>query len=324
MGSARFKLKLAAELPDDLRTILGELDEDEVRPKWRIWITIGILTLLWHLFLLWLKPVWQTAPAPPRVEVQQIDPAKLDAIRKQWRNQEKRLLINKDKSKPIEQEAPPNARYMSDRNTKVEKEQRARETNVIPKPKSAPPAEKSPPQEKTRTKIGTLGNFGVPFRLTPNPPTPPHPEYQSQPESEGGDQALNDKTLPQGSENILNTQESIYYSFYARIYDAIGPIWQSRIREVPGRRQVAQGDYTTTVDIVFDRDGNLIGINHIHDSGVREFDAAVDTSWRRIERFPNPPKGLLDKDGQVHMGWTFTVQVGPEFNIDSRPPSRNY
>ena len=323
MGFARLKLLPSAELTDDFRKILAEEDEVE-KPKWRIWIAVGLFTLFWHLLLLWLKPAWQTATVPPRVDIQQIDPAKLDQIRKQWKSRDKQLLIDKDKSKLSDKEAPPNARYMSDKNTKVEKEQRAKVTNVIPKPKSAPPQAKSPPQQKTQTKVGNLGNLGVPFRLSPNPPTPPHEEVQERPESEGGDQALADKTLPEGNENILNTQESIYYSFYARIYDAIGPIWQSRIRDVPGRRQVAQGDYTTTVDIVFDHDGNLVGINHLHDSGIREFDSAVDTSWHRIERFPNPPKGLLDKNGQVHMGWTFTVQVGPEFNIDSRPPSRNY
>ena len=185
---------------------------------------------------------------------------------------------------------------MSDRNIRVTKEQRARETNVIPKagtPNASKAAEaKKRAEAHDKVKAPSLSQLGVPINL--KPPRPEEKRMQNDqdetrrthPGEEGGDQAILDKDLPQGSENLLNTQESIYYSFYARLYEAIGPLWQSRIREVPHLRHVNPGDYTTSVDVVFDASGNLIGIEHAHDSGIPEFDQAVDTSWRKMAVSP--------------------------------------
>ncbi|MEK7690119.1 MAG: TonB C-terminal domain-containing protein, partial [Bdellovibrionota bacterium] len=141
---------------------------------------------------------------------------------------------------------------------------------------------------------------------------------------DGGDQAIMDRTLPEGSENLLKAQESVFYSFYSRLYEAIAPIWQSRIREVPRSRKIQAGEYNTVVEVVFDRQGNLIAIRHLEDSGIPEFDTAVDTAWKSVGRFPNPPKGLTNAQGRVHTGWTFSVHVGDGFQVQFLPPERNY
>jgi hypothetical protein len=78
------------------------------------------------------------------------------------------------------------------------------------------------------------------------------------------------------------------------------------------------------VDVIFDPDGNLVGVRRIQSSGIDDFDLAVDESWKKVGRFPNPPKGLLGAENQVHTGWTFTVQVGDGFNMNYLPPERNY
>ena len=308
-------------------------DTEESQTSWKTWVVIGVLTLLWHFLLAVFQPSWrQSPPSPPPVEVQNIDPQKLDAIRKQWNAREKQLLLNKDKSKPSAQEAPPDARYMSDRNIRVEKEQRARDTNVIPNEgKAQKQAEKSAPKTQSQTqtpkrsKLANLGALGVPMNLGATTPQEQEASPKTgRPDQDVGDQAILDQNLPEGSENLLNAQESVYYSFYARIYESIGPIWQSLIRQVPTRRNIQTGDYSTSVDVVFDSQGNVLEIRHLRDSGIVEFDQAVDQAWKRVGRFPNPPKGLLDAQGRVHMGWTFTVQVGPGFNLQSAPPRRNY
>src|SRR4051794_20500662 len=108
-----------------------QLEETQTNSK-KTWIYFLIIALLFHLLLFTLHLDWLGHAPPPRVEIQTIDPKKLDAVRKQWKD--KGLLLNKDKSKPKEKEAPPDARYFSDRNIHVEKEQRAKDTNVIPKP----------------------------------------------------------------------------------------------------------------------------------------------------------------------------------------------
>lgn len=289
------------------------------RPRWRVWAVIALLSIFWHLAWFSVRPAWRGIQTPPPVEIQSIDPKKLDAIRQKWK--EKPLLLHSDASIPKADHAPNQARYSSDRNIRVEKEQRAKKTAVIPKPMTAPPQAQpqTPPQTPNDKKAPKLGDLGVPIR--PKPPqtsTPPRPNEPT------GDQALLDNKLPEGNQNILNTQESVYYSFYSRLYEAIGPIWQSRINEVPQHRKVLPGEYITIAEIVLNSAGELVAVNIKQGSGIAEFDAAVESSWRKIARFPNPPRGLLNGSNEVHTGWTFAVRVGDRQFLEYLPPERAY
>lgn len=330
-------VQTAAGSPDYTSEFLHVYSEDPLPSfRWKLWLGIVLVTLLLHLLFFLTKVNWLAPLSAPPIEVQQVDPKKLEAIKKSWANQNKQLLINKDHSKESASEAPKDARYMSDRNIHVDKEQRAKNTVVVPAPGSQAqtneqkeqqkPAPKSQPQTQSAT-LPKLGNLGVPFRLNEKP----KPKQDSQqdkpfeaPQRAGGEQYVDDKSLPQGSENLLNAEESVYYSFYARLYQAIGPIWSSRLREIAPGTRVQPGDYTSAVDVVLDAEGNLVEVRLLQASGVREFDEAVNTSWKKVGRFPNPPKGLLSKDGNVHTGWNFTVQVGKGTGFNFMPPERTY
>ena len=97
----------------------------------------AILALLFHVLVLFPKIPGMlfdsTAHTPPRIDIHQVDPHKLEQIRKQWKSREKALLLDKNLKSPTAAEPPPDARYMSDRNIRVEKEQRAKQTAIIPK-----------------------------------------------------------------------------------------------------------------------------------------------------------------------------------------------
>ena len=309
------------------------LQWDPPRGSRRVWILALLLALLLHALALegpWARFLTLLRPAPaPRVEVQQVDPAKLDAIRRKWRESEKSLLLPKDKSRPREKVAPPpDARYQSDRNIRVEKEQRARQADVLPRPQTggAPRAEsRQPPAEEVRpAPVPPLSRLGVPFRLNK-----PAPKARTAPASgpgapqSGTDQAILDDKLPEGSENLLNAQESVYYSFFARMYETIGPMWRSRISSISPRPRLEQGDYTTQVEVVMDTAGNVLDVKLLRSSGVPEFDQVVASAWRAAKQFPNPPRGLLESDGRVHTGWTFTVRMNPGFGLYYAPPERN-
>ncbi|MEO5968858.1 MAG: TonB family protein [Bdellovibrionia bacterium] len=298
-----------------------------------IWVLFLILALIFHALLFMIQFHWAAPLKPPPVDIQQIDPLKLESIRSKWK--EKSLLLDRNPSIPSEKEAPPNARYLSKRNTQVEKEQRARETNVIPKKgkasedSSASRSKPKPPSSKTLT---DLGNLGVPFQLNRSQNSrelasrdTQNTSSQSQMASElGGDQALLDKDLPTGSENLLNTQESIFYSFYARLYEAIGPVWQSRIRRIPYRLELQPREYRTEVDVVLDQYGSVLEVKKLRSSGIEEFDRAIEDAWKKVGPFPNPPQALLNGNNQIHTGWTFSVNVQQGLGIQEAPPIRNY
>lgn len=334
------------EFPADLPSTgpIGiEPRERDLRP----WIIGAILALLFHILILFPNiPGFLFSPkalTPPRVDIKQVDPRKLEAIRKQWKEREKGLLLDKNLHAPTAKEPPPDARYVSDRNIRVEKEQRAKQTTVMPKPGTPgePAATQAPSQSQPKTappkpesrslhKLPSLGNLGVPLPAAPTRSAPRQPVMASHQGGaalnggdDGGSQYLKDN-VPEGSENLLNAQESVYYSFYSRLYDAIGPVWQSKIRQAARSRRLQPGEYTTSIDVVFDKDGNLVAVNQISGSGIPDFDNAASSAWHSIGRFPNPPAGLLNEQGQVHTGWTFTVQLNQGMNLESMPPERVY
>ena len=323
---------------DELNMVQGglqglKLEYEPHQKKYLIWVLFLVLALIFHGLLFMVKFQWAAPLKPPNVDIQQIDPRKLESIRNKWK--EKSLLLDRNPSIPSEKEAPPDARYFSDRNSKVEKEQRARDTNVIPKTGKArkdPPSSRSKSKPKSPKPLADLRSLGLPLHLNrpQNSRDPADQETQNQATSSqmasqlGGDQALLDKDLPTGSENILNTQESIYYSFYARLYEAIGPVWQSRIRELPYRLELQPREYRTEVDVVLDQNGSVVEVRRLHSSGIEEFDRAIEDAWKKVGPFPNPPQALLNSNRQVHTGWTFSVNVQQGLRIQESPPFRNY
>jgi outer membrane biosynthesis protein TonB len=173
-----------------------------------------------------------------------------------------------------------------------------------------------------------LSKLGVPFPVSKpqeqKQPDAPFQQENQRAADDAGDQNMDRRDLPQGSENMLNAEESVYYSFYSRMYEAIAPVWQSKVREVTPTQRIVQGDYTTVVDVVLDAQGNLIQVRQIQGSGIAILDEAVDSSWKKIGHFPNPPKDLLNAQGEVHTGWTFTVQLSQGAGMEYLPPARVY
>src|SRR3954470_15175801 len=130
--------------------------------NWRPWAIALLLALLWHAVLLLPRIPWMLPSAPPRVDIHTIDPKKLEAIRRKWDRQQ--LLLDKSKA-PSDAVAPKDARYFSDKNRTVEKEQRAKETTLLPKPGSH--AQK--PKANHSHSLPKLGNLGIPLPK-PMPP----------------------------------------------------------------------------------------------------------------------------------------------------------
>jgi len=287
-----------------------------------------LLTILWHVVLFSLPwerwfSYFKSYELAKNIQIQPLSTEQLQSIKNRWKT--KKLLLAKPDDSASLSEPPKDARFISDKNKSVEKEQIAKQTQVIPKPGSesmAPTIKKQETQKSTAQPLPQLSQLGVP--LFKNEPKQKVEQESIQPEEEGGDQALLEKDLPQGSENLLSSEQSVFYSFYSRLYQAVGPVWQSRIRQVPYSRRIPSGEYVTQVEVLLDRGGRLVDIRYIKSSGITDFDQAVDSAWKRIGKFPNPPSGLIESDGLVHTGWTFTVNVGSNFNVDYLPPERNY
>ncbi len=321
-------------LPDSQQSLQLYLTETAPAPVEKRslarWSWLVALAVLLHLVAFQLLPRLFTPPPPPPIEVQQIDASKLAAIKNSWK--ERGFLVAKDPAKPNTNEAAPkNARYESDRNQTVEKEMQGSKTNVVPNQSGDPAgagdkdgakkhADSSRPSQVKKIPLSNLSNFqGLPI---PGPrPDESGAARRGRP-GETADQNLADPNLPVGAETMLNTVESVYYSFYSRLYEQIGPLWQSRVRAISG--SVGPGEYITIAEIVFDADGNYVETNIQRSSGVPALDGAIHASWRQIPRFPNPPRDLVQRDGKIHMVWTFNFLVDGSRQWQYVPPERQY
>lgn len=277
-----------------------------------------LLACALHWILMKQKWVWFPATPPPRVDLQEISPEQLKKLKSKWK--EKSLLIDRTPKPKTETQAPDDARYFSDRNIRVEREQRAKDFSPTVQPLGKEATQGSRSKTKQRP-LPSLKDLGLPL-FAAGQRKPAHEQTSTQGRDLGGHQYIADQQLPQGSENLLNAKESVYYSFYSRIYDSVGPLWQSKTRVSAPATRLLEGDYATVVDVVLDEKGNLVGVNLVKSSGVTLFDEIVNDCWKKLAKFPNPPKGLLNSDRQIHMGWTFTVRIskGMFFNA----PDRNY
>lgn len=112
----------------------------------------------------------------------------------------------------------------------------------------------------------------------------------------------------------LNTKEYKYYGFYNRIKMQLNQWWQPKVREKvtrmvrQGRTIASDTNKVTRLIIVLNDTGNLVKVQVLGESGVRDLDEAAVEAFRQAAPFPNPPKGIIDNDGTVKIRWDFVIE----------------
>jgi TonB family protein len=216
------------------------------------------------------------------------------------RKEHKRLLLE-NRVAPESPDAPENARFISDRNVRVERVERARTGEALArraKPKTAP----------------DLSQLGVGLQA-------PQLRRLIEPLDSRADKLILDPDLPIGAQNMLSSVRSTYYSFFARLEKETLPVWQSSVRALGERVAFPPGEFSTVIEVVLREDGALEDIRTLLSSGYTQLDRAAEASWRKLERYPNPPRSLLGKDGRLRMRWGYKV-ISQTSAFQVLPPTR--
>ncbi len=304
----------------------------------RVWIIIALAVLALHLIVApATAPLWRARPAArPAYEVSALDAATVEAMRKQWERQ--RALLE-GTNQPASETPPEQARYASDRDIRVEREQRARrgEEGARPGTPGTPrqrvvPGVRPRLDAATRPETRPLQNLGVPL------PSPAPPAESASGEGgtargnprivgEGAEQQILDDSLPEGDLNLLNAVETRYYSFFARLYEAVLPLWRTEVRRLLGEYRMggarslgslAWGDYITHIEVRLSREGELLGLEVARSSEIPEFDRAAQFPFRKLGRFPTPPTGLIDERGEVSFTYQYLLRISEDSGIPLR------
>lgn len=135
--------------------------------------------------------------------------------------------------------------------------------------------------------------------------------------AEQGEQSTSNDHLDGVSEDLitkLNTKEYKYYGFYHRIKIQLNQWWQPKVREKvtkmvrQGRTIASDTNKVTKLVIVLNDSGNLVKVQVLGESGVRDLDDAAVEAFRQAAPFPNPPKGIIETDGTVKIRWDFVIE----------------
>jgi protein TonB len=230
---------------------------------------------------------------------------------------ESETAANNEKSK--------DAKYLGERDQKVEEETRAKQVDAFRKG-GAP------------SKAGTGGKASLSLKnLAPaskafTPPTKAeidgYKELQKQRITQqkpnaGGEQsaenagsATNDylKDAKDGNRTLLSTKEFVYFGYYRRIREKLEVAWNSRLRSTlgdyvyGGRHLATDRNYVTGLMIVLDRYGKITAVQVMQNSGARDLDQAAVDAFNEAGPFPDPPTGLVDADGTIKIRWDFILQ----------------
>lgn len=123
------------------------------------------------------------------------------------------------------------------------------------------------------------------------------------------------KDIKEGKQTLLNTREFVYYSYYNRIRRQLQQYWEPSIKKKflrlmkSGRKIASTQDRLTRVLITLNTSGNLMKVQLLEESGVRDLDDAAVEAFQDAAPFPNPPQGIIEKDDTVKIRWDFVIEA---------------
>lgn len=121
----------------------------------------------------------------------------------------------------------------------------------------------------------------------------------------------------EGAFTALNTDQLTYYSFFSRVNEQMRNRWVSLIRSYVNSlpreefEKLSRAERETIVEIVLSRSGEFVRSVLHHSSKVQPLDQAAVEAFQMAAPFLNPPKGLVEDDGFIHLRYLFTVTFRP-------------
>ena len=294
-----------------------------------------LLSVFTHLSLLLVFTIVPAMQQPPKTEEVQVEYLPADELTPPTEapSAEKMKIAKKmmdqivEQQKQLNDEVPVDSRFLSAFNQKVVKQTRADRNDkfnntaqggqpdegVKEGEKDSEARVDKPERNKRNREAGELPDLKdlMPkFSLTPGPKAPKMDEN-------GNPSATDDhlKDVQSGLQTLLSTREFVYYAYYARIKDALRQHWEPNVREKvkiiyrQGRTIASAQDRVTQVMVTLNKQGELIKVEVLTQSGVESLDGAAVEAFREAAPFPNPPKGMVESDGTVKIRWDFVLEA---------------
>jgi TonB family protein len=119
--------------------------------------------------------------------------------------------------------------------------------------------------------------------------------------------------IEEGEGTFLNAREWKYATYFNRIKQAVAATWDPLTpldARDPDRTMFGHKDRFTLLGVTLDDSGHLKSLVVEQTSGVEFLDRAALTAFRSAQPFMNPPRGIVDGNGEIKFSFGFFLEVG--------------
>ncbi len=221
----------------------------------------------------------------------------------------KKTLVQ-SKAGQISDQAAPHA-YLGEKTRIVEKEQVARYKKQGKKGSERVKKPTQKPLPKFLT--GDLAKFGVP--MFPSKTLEDQPKWVEHGKGHGGIDPTYVEGVKKGETTALNTKEFIFYGYFERIRRRLDRAWEPLLKGHimklyrKGRQLASDTKHITSTLVILNDRGEIIQVQVLGKSGVRDLDSAAVEAFNKAGPFPNPPSGLVNQHKRIEIKWDFILRT---------------
>ncbi len=119
----------------------------------------------------------------------------------------------------------------------------------------------------------------------------------------------------------LNTDQFVYYTYYERLGRKLKPRWIQRVRSWISRRSLRdvsaarQKTRYTGIEVLLSKEGYVKKIILTKSSGLKNLDQVAIEAFKASSPILNPPKGLVQDDGLIHIHYGFNIDFRPRHYV---------
>jgi TonB family protein len=265
-----------------------------------------------------------------QIEIVLLEPTPVPevALAKKMTEQKQPLQVVQMDENQSNNEIDPKAKYLSAKNNTVKKETVAKNIGQFKNAVAQKPAAKQNEEKEVEKQISQnkpeskskLFNTGFDAYASLSKNDTVKKMAQKEHSFQNGSSAQQASSTNDHLENTepslmtqLNTREYKYYGYHKRIRTQLDQWYESKLRDQmkkilsQGRTIASEDNKRTQLLIILNPQGNLVRIQVMGASGVRELDDAAVEAFKKAAPFPNPPKGMIDPDGTIKVRWDFVL-----------------
>lgn len=277
-----------------------------------------LLSLCVHIVLVLL--LLHAKPPPPPAEKTEVTLIENDHRDKKHRQ----VVTETEKQKDVFEKLKTQADLLSEYTKRVKKQMRAKEVGKTRNADEAqiPALNAQPREQKRGQKTASTPHTAD---LTPQPKQEegmglPALGANNAPQIRRAIGASSSEYIPgvqEGAFTALNTDQFTYYTFFERLKDQVGNRWTPMVRNYVSQRTqkdleiLSRQNRTTQVEIVINPQGDIVNALVSRSSGDKSLDAMGIEAFKIAAPFINPPKGMIEADGLIHIYFAWILLFQP-------------